>query len=125
MGVPIVMNILFLISGMASPEYKAMIACTSDLVTGMASCNVDSIADLLLSESLIAGSVHDKVFLPMMTPTMKARELVSNVTSKVKVSPAKEFPKFIGVLRSSEGAEYLEELLQAAYSEPPQFLNVF
>ena len=104
---------------MASPEYKAMVACTSDLVTGMASCSVDSIADLLYSESLIARSVHEKVFLPMMTNSMKAREMVSNVTSKVSVSPAKEFSRFIGVLRRSEGAEHLIEILRAAYGELP------
>ena len=101
---------------MASAEHRTMIACTSDLVTGIAADNADAIGDSLLAENLIASDVYDKLLLPTMTKPMKAREMVSNVTSRVTVNPRVEFLKFIAVLKKF-GLTNLIKIIEEKYGK--------
>ena len=101
---------------MASAEHRTMIACTSDIVTGIAAENVDAISDSLLAENLIASDVYDKLLLATMTKPMKAREIVSNVTRRVTVNPRVEFLKFIAVLRKF-GLTHLITIMEEKYGK--------
>ena len=101
---------------MASAEYRTIKACASDLVTGIAAENVDEIGDSLLAENLIASDVYDNILQATMTKPKKAREMVNNVTSKVKMNPKVEYPKFIAVLRKF-GLTHLITIIEEKYGK--------
>ena len=72
---------------MASSEYKTMVQCTPKLVAGIAK-DPKEMADALFSKGLIAERVQGEMSL-QLTAADKARKLVENVTSKVKIYPKK------------------------------------
>ena len=106
---------------MAGAEYRTMLACVSDLVTGIAAENVDDIGDSLLAENLIASDVYDNLQATMTKPK-KAREMVINVTSKVKNNPKVEYPKFIAVLRKF-GLTHLITIIEEKYGKLSLVVN--
>ena len=107
---------------MASAEYRTMLACTNDLVTGIAAENVDGIGDSLLAVNLIASDVYDNLLQATMTKPKKAREMVNNVTSKVKNNPKVEYPKFIDVLRKF-GLTHLITIIDEKYGKLSLVVN--
>ena len=82
---------------MASSEYKTMVQCTPKLVAGIAK-DPKEIADALFAKGLIAEGVKGEMSL-QLTPTDKARKLVENVTSEVKIYPKETFREFLDILR--------------------------
>ena len=101
---------------MAAPENSTMTECTKAMVDGLKAASIDSIADELLSATLLAEDVYEGL-LPTKTKEEKAREVVRSVASKVKTNPTVEFKKFLDILRQHEGLEHLVKTLESKYSE--------
>ena len=91
--------------------------CTSVMVNGLEAVNVEEVADALKDQSLLAGDVYDELSLPTKTKKQKARDIVKNVSSKVKVNPKVNFMKLLDVLRSQEDLGELVKTLEEKYGE--------
>ena len=102
---------------MANPESKTMNECTSVMVNGLEAVDVEEVADALKGQSLLAGDVYAGLSLPTKTKKQKARDIVKNVSSKVKVNPKVNFMKFLDVLRSQEDLGELVKTLEEKYGE--------
>jgi len=97
---------------MAAPERATMIACTKDLVDGLAAEDIGSIADKLFGEQLIASHVYSEVQLDII-PSEKARKIITNVAQKVQANQ-ENFMKFTLALKEL-GLEYLVKKLEQKY----------
>jgi len=100
---------------MAAPEKSAVKVCHKPLIDGLAEEDIDSIADDLLSNSLISNDVYEGL-LPSKTKKQKARDVVNNVTGKVNANPKDTFAIFIKVLNDNEQSR-LAQLLEDKFGE--------
>ena len=100
---------------MAAPEKTAIRTSTRPLVDGLAEEDIESIADDLKDNNLIASDVYQGLFLLTKTKKQKARDVVSNVTGKVNAN-TENFMKFIKVLKDNE-LPGLAKLLEDKFGE--------
>lgn len=77
------------------------------LVHELAEGDLEAIADDLFSHHLIDEEVYDGLKLQTKNTSLKARDVVMNVTSKVIMNPMEEFSKFLDILRKQKGMEHL------------------
>ena len=96
-------------------EYLALLKCKVEL-TSEISADPLSVSSALVAKGLIPEAVHSSVQLQTKEKEVKASELVSLVTSKVKAYPAR-FDELLEVLN---GFNWLKDVLKSvtdAYGE--------
>ncbi len=96
-------------------EYHALLQCKVEL-TSEISADPLFVATALVAKGLIPESVHTSLLLPTKENNVKANELVSQVTNKIKTYPAR-FSDFLDVLQSSIWLKDVLETLTSAYDE--------
>ncbi len=96
-------------------EYLALLKCKVEL-TSEISADPLSVATALVAKGLIPESLHSSV---ESQTKVKASELVSKVTNKIRTYPAR-FSDFLEVLQSYKWLEDVLKTLNAAYDELKQ-----
>ncbi len=96
-------------------EYRALLKCKVEL-TSEISADPLSVSSALVAKGLIPEPVHTSLLLPTKENNVKANELVSQVTNKIKTYPAR-FSDFLEVLRGSIWLEDVLKTLNTAYDE--------
>ena len=99
-------------------EYLALLKCKVELASEI-SADPLSVATALVVKGLIPESLHRSVESQTKDDEMKATELISKVTNKIKTYPAR-FAEFLEVLQSSKWLEDVLKTLIAAYDELKQ-----
>ena len=85
----------------SSPEYRAMVACTSDMVD-VFTTDLGNISTECFGESFIPKVVHEEMISTKTTTTYRSRSqhLVVVLTNKVKTNPVKNFAILVNILKS-------------------------
>ena len=96
-------------------EYLALLKCKVEL-TSEISADPLSVATALVAKGLIPESLHRSVESQTKDDEIKATELISKVTNKIKTYPER-FAEFLEVLQSSKWLEDVLKTLVAAYNE--------
>ncbi len=96
-------------------EYLALLKCKVEL-TSEISADPLSVATALVAKGLIPESLHRFVESQTKDDEIKATELISKVTNKIKTYPER-FAEFLEVLQSSKWLEDVSKTLVAAYNE--------
>ncbi len=92
-------------------EYRALLECKVELTSEISLF----VATALVAKGLIPESMHTSLLPATKENNVKANELVSQVTNKIKTYPAR-FSDFLDVLKSSS---WLKDVLETltAYDE--------
>ncbi len=96
-------------------EYLALLKCTVEL-TSEISAHPLSVSSALVARGLIPEPVHRSILIPTKEDSVKASELVSQVTNKIKIFPAR-FSDFLEVLQSYNWLKDVLEILTAVYDK--------
>ncbi len=96
-------------------EYDALLKYKVEL-TSEISADPLSVSTALVAKGFIPETVHSSVLLQTKEKEVKANELVSQVTNKIRTYPAR-FDEFLDVLRSFRWLEDVVKSLIAAYNE--------
>ncbi len=96
-------------------EYRALLKCKVEL-TSEISADPLFVATALVAKGLIPESMHTSLLSAAKENNVKANELFSQVTNKMKTYPAR-FSDFLEVLKSSSWLKDVLETLTAAYDE--------
>ncbi len=102
----------------ANIEYLALLKCKVEL-TSEISADPLSVATALVAKGLIPESLHSSVESQTKDDKVKASELVSKVTNKIRTYPAR-FAEFLNVLQSHKWLEDVLKTLNTAYDELKQ-----
>ncbi len=96
-------------------EYLALLECKVELTSEISADPLD-VATALVAKGLIPESVHTSMLIQTKEKNVKASELVSQVTNKVKTFPTK-FGDFVEVLRGFSWLKDVSEDLISAYDD--------
>ncbi len=96
-------------------EYLALLKCIVEL-TSEISADPLSVATALVAKGLIPEPVHTSLLSLAKENNVKANELVSQVTNKIRTYPAR-FSDFLEVLQDSNWLKDVSNILIAAYEE--------
>ncbi len=96
-------------------EYLALLKFKVEL-TSEISADPLSLATALVAKGLIPESVHTSMLIPTKENNVKASELVSQVTNKVKTFPA-TFDEFLKILGDFIWLKNILELITKVYGE--------
>ena len=90
---------------------KSKVELTSEI-----SADPLSVSSALVAKGLIPEALHTSILLPAKENKVKASELVSQVTNKVRTYPAK-FAEFLEILQGFNWLEDVLKTLNAAYKD--------
>jgi hypothetical protein len=96
-----------------SPEWFAMVECYNKLTSALAS-DIQNISGLLFVKEIISSDTHEKMLLPSIIATEKARNLVGAVRLAAESSPQK-FRDFIEVLSGEQMTKDTAKMLASSY----------
>ena len=96
-----------------SPEVKAILIRTHDLMTAVANEPL-GVAGILLSKGFISGEIMSKMLIVSYTPIEKATILIEAVRNKVELAPSK-FPELLEILSEQTCAKEVVESLRSTY----------
>ncbi len=102
-------------------EYLALLKCKVEL-TSEISADPLSVATALVDKGLIPESLNRSVESQTKDDEIKATELISRVTNKIKMYPER-FSEFLEILQSSKWLKDVLKTLVAAYDELKQQEN--
>ena len=103
-----------------SPEVKAILIRTHDLITALSNEPL-GVAGILLGKGFISSETMSKMLVVSYTPTEKAAILIEAVRNKVAVAPA-SFKELLGILSQQI---YAREVVESLYSTYQSELTLF